>query len=120
LKGVCTEDRGAPSITQGTSEQGNKNTGTVDVQQTRKKKKKRLESRGVSQANWRNISFTNNTDMPYRRTYAYGKKRPAYKKRARKASTAYGTLALNALKGYALAKLKQKLHHAAVDAEGGE
>lgn len=81
----------------------------MDVQQTRKKKKKRLESRGVSQANWRNISFTNNTDMPYRRTYAYGKKRPAYKKRARKASTAYGTLALNALKGYALAKLKQKL-----------
>jgi len=72
----------------------------VDVRKN-EKKKKRLESRGVSQANWRNISFTNNKDMPYRRTYAYGKKRPAYKRRARKASPAYGTLALNALKGYA-------------------
>lgn len=71
----------------------------------------RLESRGVSQANWRNTKITKERDMPYRRTYG---KKPAYRAAAkksykRKASTNYGTMALDAIKGYALKKLKQKL-----------
>lgn len=49
--------------------------------------------------------------MPYRRTY--GKKKPyrsaAKKTYKRKSTTNYGAAALNAIKGFALKKLKQKL-----------